>query len=64
MVREDVTARPPNVGERALFATDQLHPVLVLTRSIRTADGFPFQVAVLTTPAHVRRYRYELKIQS
>jgi DNA-binding GntR family transcriptional regulator len=61
-VREDVTARMPSEGERAMLQMPTGEPVVVLERLSSTADGQPIQADIMITPASLRRLRYELKV--
>ncbi|MEU2873878.1 UTRA domain-containing protein [Streptomyces olivoreticuli] len=61
-VREDVIARMPSPEERALLQTAQDEPVLHLTRVTVDNQNRPFQVDMMTMPAHRQRLRYELTI--
>ncbi len=61
-VREDVVARMPSPEERALLQTAQDEPVLHLTRVTADSQDRPFQIDMMTMPAHRQRLRYELTI--
>ncbi|MEU2850507.1 UTRA domain-containing protein [Streptomyces syringium] len=61
-VREDVIARMPSDEERELLQTAGDEPVLRLTRLTLDSRQRPFQVDMMTMPAHRQRLRYEITI--
>jgi len=61
-VREDVTARMPNMEERKVLRTSVDEPVLRLTRLTLDGDDHPIQADLMTMPASRQRLRYELRI--
>ncbi|MEU9444635.1 UTRA domain-containing protein [Streptomyces sp. NPDC048304] len=62
-VAEDVHTRPPTREEaEALQLTDNREWVLVLTRTISTADGQPYEVSVMVSPGRIGRLHYSMKV--
>ena len=62
-VTERVETRPPTKGEAEVL---QLHDnrewVLVLTRTIATPDGRPYEVSVMVNPGRIGRLHYSMKV--
>lgn len=62
-VDEDVQTRPATPEEaEALKLPDSSHWVLVLTRTISTPDGRPYEVSVMVSPGRVGRLHYSMKV--
>lgn len=61
-VDEDVVARMPTEAERAALAMDEDVPVLVLSRTIRSKSGDPFEVTTMVMPADRRRLQYSMNL--
>ncbi|MGW1171668.1 GntR family transcriptional regulator [Streptomyces sp. NPDC002550] len=62
-VTEDVHTRPPTREEaEALQLADNHEWVLVLTRTISTADGRPYEVSVMVSPGRIGRLHYSMKV--
>jgi GntR family transcriptional regulator len=61
IVDEEVGARPPTPDERVTLELADHEPVLVLVRRSATADGEPFECAVMTMAARNRRLHYQMK---
>ncbi|MFD3519206.1 GntR family transcriptional regulator [Streptomyces sp. NPDC058653] len=60
-VREDVSARMPDVEERAALRTEPGEPVLRLVRVTFDSADRPIQADIMTMPAHRQRLRYEIE---
>jgi GntR family transcriptional regulator len=62
-VAEDVRTRPPTPEEaEALQLTDNCEWMLVLTRTISTPDGRPYEVSVEVSPGRIGRLHYSMKV--
>ncbi|MEV7198013.1 UTRA domain-containing protein [Streptomyces sp. NPDC093510] len=61
-VREDVTARMPDAGERDTLRLGPNQPVLRLNRVTLDAEDRPIQADTMLMPAHRQRLRYEIRI--
>ncbi|AWT47533.1 UTRA domain-containing protein [Streptomyces actuosus] len=62
-VTEDIHTRPPTREEaEALQLTDNSEWVLVLTRTISTANGQPYEVSVMISPGRIGRLHYSMKV--
>lgn len=62
-VSEDVQTRQPTKEEAvALQLTDNSEWILVLTRTIRSHDGHPYEVSVMVSPGRIGRLRYSMKV--
>ncbi|WP_328632028.1 UTRA domain-containing protein [Streptomyces sp. NBC_00356] len=62
-VDEDVQTRPPTREEaEALQLVDNAEWVLVLTRTISTPDGQPYEVSVMVSPGRVGRLHYSMEV--
>ncbi|MCX5158111.1 UTRA domain-containing protein [Streptomyces sp. NBC_00264] len=62
-VTEDILTRPPAKEEaEALQLTDNSEWVLVLTRTITTPDGRPYEVSVMVSPGRIGRVHYSMKV--
>ncbi|GAA2272394.1 hypothetical protein GCM10010149_12840 [Nonomuraea roseoviolacea subsp. roseoviolacea] len=59
---EAVQARPATEKERELLRLRPEDWVLVLSRILRTGDGTPVEVSVMTMVAHGRELRYQMII--
>ncbi|MGW1102744.1 UTRA domain-containing protein [Streptomyces sp. NPDC002540] len=62
-VTEDIRTRPPTKEEaETLQLTDNSEWVLVLTRTITTPDGHPYEVSVMVSPGRIGRLHYSMKV--
>lgn len=62
-VDEDVQTRPPTRHEaEALQLADNQEWVLVLTRTIATPDGEPYEVSVMVSPGRIGRLHYSMEV--
>ncbi|MFK4071087.1 GntR family transcriptional regulator [Streptomyces sp. NPDC029674] len=61
-VREDVTARMPDAGEREALRLGPDEPVLRLNRVTLDGEGRPIQADMMLMPAHRQQLRYEIRI--
>ncbi|MGW3388312.1 UTRA domain-containing protein [Streptomyces cinereoruber] len=61
-VREDVTARMPDTGEREALRMGHDEPVLRVARVTLDSRDRPVQVDMMTMPAHRQRLHYEITI--
>ncbi|MFE8012641.1 GntR family transcriptional regulator [Streptomyces antibioticus] len=61
-VREDVTARMPDVEEREVLRLGADEPVLRLSRVTLDSADRPFQADLMVMPAWRQRLRYEIRI--
>lgn len=62
-VDEDVQTRPPTKEEaEALQLRDNTEWVLVLTRTISTPDGRPYEVSVMVSPGRIGRLHYSMEV--
>ncbi|MFD7540110.1 UTRA domain-containing protein [Streptomyces sp. NPDC059819] len=61
-VREDVIAALPDDEAHEVLRLTAGEPVLRIVRTTLDADDRPFQVDMMTMPAHLQRLRYEIRI--
>ncbi|MDS1272426.1 UTRA domain-containing protein [Lipingzhangella sp. LS1_29] len=61
-VREEVSARLPDTGERDVLDLEETQPVLTLVRVTLDVTGTPIQADLMTMPAHRQRLRYEMPL--
>ncbi|MEZ0074451.1 GntR family transcriptional regulator [Planotetraspora sp. GP83] len=61
-VIEDLTVRPATAAEAEALGLEEGAPVILLVRLVRSADGVPFEVSVMTMVPEGRHFRYSLKV--
>jgi DNA-binding GntR family transcriptional regulator len=61
-VREDVSAHPATQDEAESLGLAEGEPVLVLFRTVLTANDEPFEATVMTMATEGRHLRYELTV--
>ncbi len=59
-VHEEISARLPNADERMALDIGDTDPILILKRTSYTADGQPFEAAIMTMRADRRTLAYDL----
>lgn len=63
LVSEVVQTRPPTKEEaKVLQLTDNSEWILVLTRTISSPDGHPYEVSVMVSPGRIGRLHYSMKV--
>ncbi|WP_199546380.1 GntR family transcriptional regulator [Streptomyces sp. N35] len=62
-IEESIQTRPPTASEgKELQLADAGEWVLVLTRTITTNHGAPYEVSVMVSPGRVGRLHYSMKV--
>lgn len=59
---EEITFRPAAADEAELLGLPLEAPVIVLFRTVLTAEGVPFEVSVMTMVPEGRRLRYQIRM--